>query len=148
MVHTNTKPPAWCAASTSLTTCRHVAPQANGFVPQSDEGRPTRSLDPNGHPNPIAQKLRVLLMHLGLHGTRLLGVSWCSSARYRAADHHHQVPPPPPPPPQKKVECGVGGGAHAHRKNPEAHCEEACTRACCRGLIGQVTPIPSLSHHF
>ena len=36
--------------------------------------------DPNGHPNPIAQKLRVLLLHLGLHGTRLLGVSWSSSA--------------------------------------------------------------------
>ena len=50
---------------------------------------PNGHLDPNGHPNPIAQKLRVLLMHLGFDGSRLVGVSWCSSARYRAADHHH-----------------------------------------------------------
>jgi len=128
-------------------------------------------------------------MHLGSDGSRLLGVSWCSSAQYCAADHHHQISARflnTPPYPQthesarpkriplrwttlrsqhglnrllclgdhrhhrhkKKVGCGVGDGAHAHRKIPEAHCGGACTRICCRGLLGQVTPLPSLTITF
>ena len=49
---------------------------------------------------------------------------------------------------KKRVEYGVGGGAHAHRKNPEPHCEGACTRIGCWGLLGQVAAIPSVCHHF
>ena len=107
--------------------------------------RPNGNLDPNGHSNPIAQKLRMLLMHLGLDGSRLMGVSWCSSPRYRAADHHHHHRHHHH---KKKVGCGVGDGAHAHRKSPKAHCKGACTRICCRGLLGQVTPIPSSTTTF